>query len=247
MENPPQGSDPIDNLPEDEFPEEADEGWMSGGAEVSYQVPPDPRIAKAQVMVESAFLATTTALIWLVNTYIPLGPLLRMFFPLPIALAYLRWGKRAAWMTAIVTTLLLSVLLGPFRSIQFFLPYALLGASMGGFWRRGISWTISLGWGILLCTVGLLFQVMLLSLLLSTNLWRYLTFQVLGILDWILVQLNLLVEPAEWVVQLSAIGLIVVNAALYLLLVHLVASVLFERLGKPIPEPPGWLKILLDE
>ncbi|MFO7143989.1 DUF2232 domain-containing protein, partial [Arthrospira sp. PCC 8006] len=41
------------------------------------------------VMVETAFLASTASLIWFINYYFPLGPLLRVFFSLPIALLYL--------------------------------------------------------------------------------------------------------------------------------------------------------------
>ena len=54
------------------------------------------------VMVETAFLASAASLIWLVNFYFPIGPFLRIFFPIPIALIYLRWGARAAWMGALV-------------------------------------------------------------------------------------------------------------------------------------------------
>ena len=54
-------------------------------------------------MVETAFLASTTAMLFLINFYFPVGPLLRMLFPLPTALAYLRWHGRAAWMSVIVT------------------------------------------------------------------------------------------------------------------------------------------------
>src|SRR4028119_2383198 len=53
---------------------------------IGYPAPP-------LAMVETAFLASTSSLIWLINYYFPLGPLLRMFFPIPIALVYLRWGK----------------------------------------------------------------------------------------------------------------------------------------------------------
>ena len=65
------------------------------------------------VMVETAFLASTASLIWLINYYFPIGPLLRIFFPLPIALIYLRRGNRAAWMGTLVSFLLLSILMGP--------------------------------------------------------------------------------------------------------------------------------------
>ncbi|MGB6168766.1 MAG: hypothetical protein WBF52_14350, partial [Geitlerinemataceae cyanobacterium] len=63
--------------------------------------PSDPSPAQPQVkstpplaMVETAFLASTASLIWLINVYFRLTSLLRMFFPIPIALAYLRWGNR---------------------------------------------------------------------------------------------------------------------------------------------------------
>ncbi|MDJ0561605.1 MAG: DUF2232 domain-containing protein, partial [Microcystis sp. M53599_WE4] len=74
------------------------------------------------ITVETAFLASATSLIWLIDYYFPLGPLLRVFFPIPIALAYLRWGARCASMTALVSSLLLSVLMGPTRSIVFLIP-----------------------------------------------------------------------------------------------------------------------------
>lgn len=198
------------------------------------------------MMVETAFLASTTALIWLINYYIPTGPLLRMFFPIPAALAYLRWGKRAAWMTAFVTSLLVSVLMGPPRSIQFLIPYGVVGVLLGGLWRRRAPWSISMGWGVLAMAAGLFFQVGVVSLLVGTNLWLYLNRQVLGFLDWLFVKLELLIQPDIFIVQIGAVGLVFLNATLYLLLVHLVAWLLLERLGNSIPDPPKWLQILLD-
>jgi uncharacterized protein YybS (DUF2232 family) len=44
-----------------------------------------------------------------------------------------------------------------------------------------------------------------------------------------------------------AIGMITFQSLLYLLLVHLVALLLMERLGHPIPDPPEWLQALLDD
>ena len=62
-----------------------------------------PHKRKTLVTVETAFLASTASLIWLINYFFPLGPVLRIFFPIPTALAYLRWNSRAAWMTALVS------------------------------------------------------------------------------------------------------------------------------------------------
>ncbi len=118
-------------------------------------------------MVETAFLASTASLIWLINYYFPLGPVLRIFFPIPIALVYLRWGHRASWMSALVSGLLLSVLMGPTRSILFFIPYGLMGVQLGALWRRGSNWLLSIGIGGLIGTFGFFFRFWLLSILLG--------------------------------------------------------------------------------
>lgn len=199
-----------------------------------------------RAMVETAFLASTGSLIWLINYYFPLGPVLRIFFPIPIALSYLRWGKRTAWMTALVTGLLLSVLMGPPRSLQFFLPYGFLGVVLGGLWRRRVGWLISMGWGTLIAASGLFLQLALVSLLLGENLWTYGTAQVTKLAEWLFIKLGILAQPDLFVVQIIVVAMIVVNAFLYLLLVHLAAWLLLDRLGNPIPPPPGWLQVLLD-
>lgn len=125
----------------------------------------DPR--HPRIMVETAFLASTSALLWILNFYFPIGPIFRMMFALPTAIAYLRWGKRAAWMTAIVASLLLGVLMGPPRGLQFLIPFGFLGVLLGGLWRAKASWAASMGWGGLLTTIGVFFQTFLVSLLLG--------------------------------------------------------------------------------
>ncbi len=200
-------------------------------------------------MVETAFLASATALTWLIYTYLPiplLGTFLRIFFPIPTALLYLRWGNRAAWMSAGVTTLLISVLMGPPRSIQYLMPYGLVGVLLGRFWKRQASWVVSMGWSIIVMAIGFFFQLQLLSLLLGTDLWVYINRQITGFLEWGVIKLGLLLQPDIIVVQLFAVGLILLNAALYLLLVHLVAWLMFDRIGVAIPDPPLWLQVFLE-
>jgi uncharacterized protein YybS (DUF2232 family) len=118
---------------------------------------------------------------------------------------------------------------------------------LGGLWRAKRKWAVSLGWGLVLTTIGLIFQTVLVSLLLGTNVWVYLNQQVRGILAWIFERLGLLIDPSLQAVQLVAIGMITFQSLLYLLLVHLVALLLMERLGHPIPDPPEWLQALLDD
>lgn len=198
------------------------------------------------VMVETAFLASTCSLIWLINYYFPMGPLLRIFFPVPIALVYLRWGNRAAWMSALVSGLLLSVLMGPTRSILFFIPYGLMGVQLGALWRRRANWLFSIGTGAMIGTFGFFFRFWLLSLLLGEDLWVYMTTQVMDLAEWGFVKLGLLQEPSLALIQVIAVGIVIVNNIVYLFVVHLVALLLLDRLGNPIPRPPNWVQVLLD-
>ncbi len=197
-------------------------------------------------MVETAFLASTSSLIWLINYYFPLGPILKLFFPVPIALIYLRWGHRAAWMGALVSGLLLTVLMGPTRSIVFLMPYGLMGVQLGYCWRRGANWLFSMVTGALIGTFGFFFRFWLFSILLGEDLWQYVITQVTELAEWLFVKLGILSQPSFSLIQFLTIALILVNSLIYLLAVHLVALLVLDKLGNPIPRPPRWIKIILD-
>ncbi|BAT53979.1 hypothetical protein NOS3756_29430 [Nostoc sp. NIES-3756] len=197
-------------------------------------------------MVETAFLASTASLIWFINFYFPLGPVLRIFFPIPIALVYLRWGKRAAWMAAVTSGLLLSVLMGPVRSLLFVMPFAFMGVLLGAAWYRRTPWIVSIILGTLLGTLGVFFRLWLLSVLSGEDLWIYLITQVTELIEWIFLKLGLLNTPSVFLIQLGAVALIVINNFIYLFVVHLAALLLLDRLGNPIPRPPHWVQVLMD-
>ncbi|MBE9125214.1 MULTISPECIES: DUF2232 domain-containing protein [unclassified Coleofasciculus] len=197
-------------------------------------------------MVETAFLASTASLIWLINYYFPLGPVLKMFFPIPIALVYLRRGSRASWMAALVSGLLLSVLQGPTRSILYIMPYGLMGIQLGALWKRQANWLFSIGTGAIIGTFGFFFRFWLLSILLSEDLWVYVMSQITELTEWGFLKLGLLAQPSLTLIQAVAVTAIVINNIVYLFVVHLVALVLFDRLGNPIPRPPHWVQVLLD-
>jgi len=225
-------------------PQTADISAMAGES-----TNPEPRreLGEAPLrLVETAFLASTASLIWLVNYYFPLGPLLRVFFPIPIALVYLRWGNRAAWMTALVSGLLLSVLMGPTRSILYVIPFGIMGVALGGLWRRKASWSLSISVGALIGTVGFFFRFWLLSALVGQDLWVYVTTQVTEIVEWVFVKLGWLSVPSLNTIGAIAAAMILVNNIVYLFVVHLVALLLLDRLGNPIPRPPRWVQLLID-
>jgi uncharacterized protein YybS (DUF2232 family) len=197
-------------------------------------------------MVETAFLASTASLIWLINYYFPLGPILTIFFAIPIALVYLRWGYRSAIKGVIVAGLLLCVLMGPTRSIVFLMPYGLLSLQLGFCWQRQSSWLFSIFTGSLIGTFGFFFRVSLFSLLLGENLWQYAIIQMTNFLDWALLKLNILAQPDFTLIQAIAALMILVNSFVYVFAVHLVALLVLDRLGNPIPRPPNWIQVILD-
>ncbi len=206
----------------------------------------EPLSKDTLAMVETAFLASTSSLIWLINYYFPVGPVLRIFFPIPIALVYLRWGHRSSMMAAGVSTLLISVLMGPVRSMVFLMPYGVMGVQLGFLWRKSSNWLFSIGMGTIIGSMGLFFRFWLFSLLLGQDLWLYIVTQMTVFVEWGFSKLGLLAQPSFLLVQGIAIGAIVLNNLVYLFAVHSVALLVLERLGNPIPQPPKWVSILFD-
>ena len=204
------------------------------------------RAAPPLKMVETAFLASAASLIYFINYYFPLGPLLQIFFPVPIALLYLRWGHRAAWMGALVSFLLLSVLMGPTRSIVFVVPYGLMGVLLGVTWKRRSPWMVSIGLATLLGVFGVFFRLWLLLVLSGEDVWVLSITQITNLLEWLFLKAGLLTQPSRVLVEASAIASVFLTNTIYLFAVHLAAWFLFDRLGNPIPRPPRWVQVLMD-
>ncbi|MDY6782694.1 MAG: DUF2232 domain-containing protein [Cyanobacteriota bacterium] len=207
---------------------------------------PTLRASAPVVMAETAFLASAASLIWLINFYFPPGPILRILFPLPIALVFLRRGARAAWMAALVSGLLLSILMGPNRSIMYVMPYGLMGVQLGAIWRRGLGWWLSIATGTVLGTLGFFFRFWVLSILLGEDLWIYTINQITNLAEWFYQRLGLLAQPEPLLIEAIALVAIIVSNLVYLFTVHLVALLLFDRLRTPIPRPPEWIQALVE-
>ena len=127
-------------------------------------------------LVEGAYLAATTALIWLALYYLPVGgALFRLALPLPLCLLQLRRGGRSGAEGLVLAVLLLTALMGPLRGPLLLFPYGLLALWLGWSWCRDLSWWWSWSVGVLLGTAGFLVRVFVLSLLVGENLWVVIT------------------------------------------------------------------------
>ncbi len=220
--------------------------FSSSKVDSSKFVEPHLRSAPPLKMVETAFLASAASLIYFINYYFPLGPLLQIFFPVPIALLYLRWDRRTAWMGALVSGLLLSVLMGPTRSIVFVVPYGLMSVLLGATWKRRAPWIISIGLAALLGAVGVFFRLWLLLILSGEDVWVLSITQVTNLLEWLFLKAGLLTQPSRVLVEVIAIAVVFITNIIYLFAVHLASWFLLDRLGNPIPRPPRWVQVLMD-
>ncbi|MEO1145125.1 MAG: DUF2232 domain-containing protein [Cyanobacteria bacterium J06638_22] len=207
------------------------------------------------VLVETAFFASTTSLLWLASYYLSLVAWMRVIFPLPLALIYLRWGRRAGIVGLVVTALLLSILMGPYLSLLFLIPYGLLGVQLGATWKHGMKWAGSITTGAILASLSFFVRVWLLSMFLGEDLWIYLTSRLADFIQWILsilvswgwLGVGALGEVNLFWVQALTVGTVLLSDFVYLFTVHLAGWLLLERLGNPIPDPPEWVKIIFDE
>ena len=201
---------------------------------------------QARQLMDTAYLAAATALLWVALYYLPVGsPLFRLALPLPLALLQLRHGWRCALEGVVVSALLLVALMGPIRGPLMLFPYGFLALWLGWCWRRRTSWWWSWGVGTLIGATGFLVRVAVLSVLVGENLWVVLTSAAAGLLEKLagLVGLGASVDLAQ--VQVVALAMVVLQNLIVVLALHAVAYWMFGRLKAPIPEPPELLKNLV--
>ncbi|MFN9618857.1 MAG: DUF2232 domain-containing protein [Synechococcaceae cyanobacterium] len=209
---------------------------------------PDRRLSprQARQMMDTAYLAAATALLWVALYYLPVGsPLFRLALPLPLALLQLRHGWRCAVEGVLVSALLLVALMGPIRGPLVLFPYGLLALWLGWGWRRRCSWWLTLAVGGLIGAAGFLVRVAVLSVLVGENLWVLITSAAAGLLERLSGLLGLGAGLDLLQVQLAALVLVLVQNLIVALCLHAVAYWIFPRLKAPIREPPPLLRALV--
>lgn len=201
---------------------------------------------QARQLMDTAYLAAATALLWVALYYLPVGsPLFRLALPLPLTLLQLRHGWRCAWDGLVVTTLLLVALMGPIRGPLVVFPYGLLALWLGWCWRRRRSWWLSLGVGSVIGAAGFLVRVAVLSLLVGENLWVVITTAAAALLERLAGLVGLAAAVQLEQVQMAAVLLVWVQNGVIVLTLHAVAYWIFPRIQAPISEPPPALRALV--
>jgi len=201
---------------------------------------------QARQLMDTAYLAASTALLWLALYYLPVGsPLFRLALPLPLALLQLRHGWRCAVEGVAVSALLLVALMGPIRGPLMLFPYGLLALWLGWGWRRRSSWWLTLSVGALIGAAGFLVRVAVLSVLVGENLWVVITTAAASLLERFSSALGLGPGLDLLQVQIVALAMVLLQNLIVVLTLHAVAYWIFPRLAAPIREPPRALRSLV--
>jgi uncharacterized protein YybS (DUF2232 family) len=91
-------------------------------------------------IVEGAFLSAITAILFLASLYIPLlGTLISFLCPLPIIMLCLRHTIKVAFISLVISFLLVSLLAGPFQGLIAILGFGALGIALGIAIKRKLS------------------------------------------------------------------------------------------------------------
>lgn len=91
-----------------------------------------PRSLSTRGLTEGALLAAVLVLLVAVTTYIPLsGIVFAFFWPVPVALLYLRYDSRLALLAVIVSAIILSALVGPVEALDAAFLYGPVGIALG--------------------------------------------------------------------------------------------------------------------
>lgn len=91
-------------------------------------------------IVEGAFLAVITAMLFIISLYIPLlGTLVSFLCPLPIIILYLRHSLKFTIISVFVSGILVSIIAGPLQGLMVLLGFGILGVTLGYAIKKELS------------------------------------------------------------------------------------------------------------
>jgi len=96
--------------------------------------------APTKSIVEGAFLAAITAILFIISIYIPLlGTLVSFLCPLPIIILYLRHSLKFTIISIFISGILVSIIAGPLQGLMILLGFGILGVTLGYTIKKELS------------------------------------------------------------------------------------------------------------
>ncbi|PHU02175.1 hypothetical protein BC332_27426 [Capsicum chinense] len=195
-------------------------------------------------LVEGAMFAAVSGLAYLLSNSLAIENYFGCFFALPIVVSSMRWGIAAGRKTMVATVILLFVLSGPVKALNYMLMHGLLGFTMGSLWRLRTSWGASIFLCALARAVGALGYVLLSSFLIGENILALITINIHAALSYILASLGSTIVPSMNFIYTLFGTLLLINCTFFVFLLHLLYAIFLTKFGmKAHLRLPRWLAI----
>ncbi|KAH1040706.1 hypothetical protein J1N35_042449 [Gossypium stocksii] len=194
-------------------------------------------------LVECSMFAAVTGLVYFLSNSLAIENYFGCFFSLPIVISSMRWGVACGRKQLVATVLLLFVLSGPVKAINYLLTHGILGFVMGALWRSGADWTVSIPLCTLARAIGLVGYVLTTSFLIRENILALITMNIHASLSYIFAAVGInLIPSMNFIYTLFGI-LVLFNSASFVFLLHLLYSLFLTRMGmKTSLRLPRWFK-----
>jgi hypothetical protein len=181
-----------------------------------------------RVLVEAAMLAALTGLAFHISSLFRFDAYFGALFPLPVVIACARSGRAAAMRTLIVASLLLLMISGPLRALNYFFLHGVLAYVLSSLWSSGASWWITVPASALTRTFGILTSLSISSLLYRENVMKLLVTQMYSLLDQFAANVGASFAPTIGWVWATALFFIIINSFSYTLILHMVYTIVLN-------------------
>jgi len=170
-------------------------------------------------------LAALTGLTFHVSSLFRFDAYFGALFPLPVVIACARWGDGAARRTLLVATLLLLLISGPMRALNYFFLHGALAYVLSALWSSGATWWVTVPVSAITRTIGILCSLTASSLLYRENVMKLLVTQMYSLLDQFAANIGANFAPDMAWVWATAMVLIMINSFSYTLILHMVYTI----------------------
>lgn len=190
-------------------------------------------------------LAAVAGLSYTLATLFKLESYLSYILPLPVVLAAKRGGAVAALKSLFTAFLLLFILLGPFRALTYLLIYGLLSLSMGCSWALKLPWAVSVPLAAVARMAGFLSYFALSSWISNENLMSLMLTNIHNMLDQFSAIVGTAGAPSLTAVTVTLASLLLVNAAFYVFVMHVLYTLILRGMGYEVGPTPKFLQRFL--
>eukprot|EP00898_Chlorokybus_atmophyticus_P008947 jgi/Chlat1/9053/Chrsp94S08313 len=201
--------------------------------------------AETRQLVESAMLAATAALAYFLSATLRLESYLGMTFPLPVVIAAVRWGVAAARTTTVATVLLLAVLGGPIRAVQYLTMHGMTAFALGALWRWRAPIYVAVPVAAAVRAAGLFGAIAISSWLIKENILALILAQSAALLELLAAKTNAMGSPPYALTYIFVGGTVVVNCVSYVFLLYILYGLILNKLELSTTKPPKWLERFL--